>query len=227
MLFRSLNFPIAENEFRRAVSLNPNYANAHHWFGLFLAWQARYDEGLSHLRRAVELEPLNLQYNSNFGQGLFVARQYDKAVEHLKKTIEMDPNFGVAHGQLSEAYKRMGRYDLYFEEEKEEQRLFGDKEELAIVEDASRIFATSGYKAAIARQIQGHVGLSKRRYVDPATIAYDYAVLGDKEQTFTWLTKALNDKSSALQVIKSVPWLDQWHSEPRYVEILKQLNLAQ
>ena len=39
--------------------------------------------------------------------------------------------------------------------------------------------------------------LAKRRYVDPAEIAYDYASLGDKQQTFAWLDKAAAEKSAA------------------------------
>ncbi len=221
----ALNFPAAEEEFQRAISLNPNYGNAHHWFGLFLVWEARYDEGLSHLRRAVDLDPLNLQFNSNLGQGFCAAKQYDSGVEQLKKTIQMDPNFGGAHGQLAACYRYMERYDVMYAQRLEAQRLFDDKEELALAEEASRVFAKSGYKAALAREIQMHVELSKRRYVDPASIAYDYADLGDKEQTFFWLDKALRDRCDALQVIKSVPFLDKWHSEPRYTELIKQLNL--
>jgi TolB-like protein/Tfp pilus assembly protein PilF len=223
----ALNFPTAENEFQRAISLNPSYGNAHHWFGLFLVWQARYEEGLSHLRRAVELDPLNLQYNANLGQGLCVARQSDNGVEQLKKTVEMDTNFGQGHNQLASCYREMGRYALYYEQYKLAQRLFEDKEELAIAEEASRVFAKSGFRAALARQVQMHVELSKHRYVDPASIAYDFAELGDEEQTFLWLSKALNDRCAGLQVIKSIPALDNWHSEPRYMELLKQLNLPQ
>jgi TolB-like protein/Tfp pilus assembly protein PilF len=222
-----LNFPAAEKEFRRALELNPNDANAHHWFGLFLTWLARQDEGLPHLRRAVELDPLSLQFNSNLGQGLSVARQHDAAVEQLKKTIEMDPNFGQSHSQLGNAYRVMGRYDLYFAESITAQRLFDDKEELAVAEDASKVFAKSGFKAALARQIQLHIELSKHRYFDPAFLAYDYADFGDKEQTFTLLRKALAEKSGGLQVIKVNPGLEKWHSDPQYIEILKRMNLPQ
>jgi len=223
----SLNFSEAEREFRRSLELNPNSANAHHWFGLFLSWLARQDEGLPHLRRAVELEPLNLQFNSNLGQGLGVARQYDAAVEQLKKTIKMEPNFAQAHGQLCGVYRAMGRYDLFYAELITAQHLFDDKEELAISEDASRVFAKSGFKAALARQIQLHVELSKHRYVDPTIVAYDYADLGDKEQTFIWLRKSLAERAGGLQVIKTIPGLEKWHSDPQYIDILKQLNLPQ
>jgi len=182
---------------------------------------------LPHLRRAVELEPLNRQYNANLGQGLGVARQDNAAVEQLKKTIEMDPNFGQAHNQLATVYLFMGRYDLYFPESIEAQRLYGDKEELAITEEAARIFAKSGFQAAWSRQIQLHIELSKRRFVDPAFIAYDYARLGDKEQAFLWLEKALAVRSVGLQVVKVIPQLGPWHADPRYINILKQLNLPQ
>jgi hypothetical protein len=89
------------------------------------------------------------------------------------------------------------------------------------------VFAKSGFKAALARQTQLHVELSKRRYLDPTFIAYDYADVGDKEQTFIWLRKALAEKSSGLQVIKTNPGLEKWHADPQYIDILKQMNLPQ
>ena len=52
-----LEFADAETEFQRALELNPKFANAHHWYGLFLSWQARHSEAIPHLRRAVELDP--------------------------------------------------------------------------------------------------------------------------------------------------------------------------
>ena len=75
----------------------------------------------------------------------------------------------------------MGRYDLSFEETKTVNRLFNDREELAIVEEAARVYAKSGYKAALLRQIGLHEELSKRRYFDPAFMAMDYADLGDRK----------------------------------------------
>lgn len=65
-----------------------------------------------------------------------------------------------------------------------------------------------------------------RRYVDPADIAYDYADLGDKEQTFIWLDKALTDKAGGLEVVKIVPSLDPWRSDPCYLDLLKRMGLT-
>ena len=226
-LWSLFDFAASEAEFRRALELNPNLANTHHWFGLFLSWEARHPEAISHLRRAVELDPLNLQYHSNLGQILANAGQDDAALEQLKKTLEMDPNFAYAHVELRNIYRDLGKYDLSLEEWKKYAALDNDREERTIAEDAAGVYAKSGTKAAIVREIELKKELAKRRYVDPSEIAYDYAQLGDKEQTFAWLDKARAEKSAGLEPVKIVHGLAQWHSDPRYIDLLKQLGLPQ
>lgn len=221
------NFADAEVEFRRALELNPNLSNAHHWFGLFLSWENRNEEAISHLRRAVELDPLNLQYNSNLGQILCNARQYEACVDQLNKTLEMDANFAYAHNMLRVAYRDMGKYELSLEQWRKSATLANDHDELAIANEAAKVFAKSGMRASVQREIELKKELSKRRYVDPADIAYDYAFLGDKEQTFAWLDKARAEKSGALENIKIVRSMEPLHSDPRYLDLLKQLGLPQ
>ncbi len=226
-LWSLFDFSAAEAEFKRALEINPNLAHAHHWYGLFLSWEARHSEALAHLRRAIELDPLNLQYQSNFGQVLANAGQTDVAVEQLKKTLEMDPNFAYAHVELRNIYRDVGKFDLSLEEWKKAATLDNDREEITIAAGAAEAYAKSGTKAAIAREIELKKELAKRRYVDPTEIAYLYALLGDKEQTFTWLDKARAEKAAGLEPVKIVHALEQWHSDPRYVALLKELGLPQ
>jgi hypothetical protein len=120
----------------------------------------------------------------------------------------------------------MRQYGLWLDEWKKTAALFGDPGEQAVAEEVSRTYSQSGLNAAISRKIEMHKQLAKRQYFDPADIAYSYASLGDKEQTFAWLDKALAEKSGALQSIKVVPALDKWHSDPRYVEVLKKMGLT-
>jgi non-specific serine/threonine protein kinase len=82
----------AEREFKRAIELNPSYADAHHWYGLYLSWLGRGDEAIAEVKRALALDPLNLRFNTNLGQAYWNARQDELAMEQLKKTIELDPN---------------------------------------------------------------------------------------------------------------------------------------
>jgi serine/threonine protein kinase/tetratricopeptide (TPR) repeat protein len=217
-------FAAAEREFKRALELNPNYAQAHHWYGLFLSWDGRNQDAIAHLRRAVELDPLNLQYNCNLGQVLGNAKQYDASIEQLKKTLEMDPNYGQAHAQLSAEYQATGKYGLWLEEIKKAMDLFHQPEDAAIVEETARVYAQSGLKPAMARQIVLKKQLAQHRYVDPVDIALAYALLGDKDQTFAWLDKGLAEKSAGMQGFKSYALFEQWHSDPRYIELVKRMG---
>jgi len=132
------DFSAAEAEFRRTLELNPNLSNAHHWYGLFLSWEARHPEAITHLRRAIELDPLNLQYQCNLGQVLHNAGQSDAAVEQLKKALDMDPNFNYAHAELRQIYRDTGKYDLAMEEWKKSAAISNDPEEIAIAADSGK-----------------------------------------------------------------------------------------
>jgi Tfp pilus assembly protein PilF len=220
-----LDFGQSEREFQRTLQLNPNYSNAHHWYGLLLCWTARSGEGLPHLRRAVELDPLNLQYNANLGQGLAVDKQFDAAIEQLKKTLDMDANFFNAHGQLRVAYRDTGKYDLWLQEWQKADAISEDREDGAMAKEVAEVYAKAGYAAAAKRSAELLEQLAKRHYVDPAFVGYEYAYTGDKEQTFAWLQKAAAERSGGLQVIKIARPLDPWRSDPRYVAIVKGMGL--
>ena len=191
------DFSAAEAEFQRALELNPNLSNAHHWYGLFLSWEARHPEAIipSAPRRRTRSPESAIPMQPRPGPGTMQG-SHDAAVEQLKKALEMDPNFNYAHVELRQIYRDTGKYDLAMEEWKKYAALNNDPEEMAIAADSAKVYAKSGIKAAIAREIEMRKELGKRRYQDPAEIAYLYASIGDKEQTFAWLDKARAEKSS-------------------------------
>jgi TolB-like protein/Tfp pilus assembly protein PilF/predicted Ser/Thr protein kinase len=217
----------AKREFQRTLELNPNLANAHHWYGLFLSWHGIHQEAIAELKRAIELDPLNLRYNANLGQAYGSARQYDLALAQLKITSEIDPGFADTHNQYASVYEAIGKYDLWLEEWKKGAVLNQDKDEVAISDEVARVYARSGFRAAMTRRIELEKQLATRRYVDPTSIAYSYASIGDRDQTFQWLEKAYTEKARGLQVVEIVIPLDPFRSDPRYVELLKKMGLPQ
>jgi len=217
----------AEREFKRTLELNPNLANAHHWYGLFLSWHRRPEEAIVQLKRAIELDPLNLRYNTNLGQAYFNAGQNDSALAQLKKTVEIDPNFADFYDMRSEVYRTMGKYDLWLEDWKKNVTLNADQDGLAIADEVARVYAKSGYRAAITRHVELLKQLSKRRYVDPTAIAREYAAAGDKDQAFQWLEKAYAEKARGLESLEVArPW-EPYRSDPRYLELLNKMGLSQ
>ncbi len=215
----------SEQEFRKAIALDPNNGSTRHWYGLFLSFLARDEEALVQLKRAVEIDPLSLAFNTSLGTAYGGARQYDLALDQFKKTIDMDPNYAGAHGNLSGVYLDMGKHDLWFEEWKKSATLANDHEDLAIAEEGARVYTKSGFRPAVTRIIELEKGLSQRRYVDSGNVAYYYAQLGDKDQTFAWLEKAFTQKAESLQLIKSMKAMEPFRSDPRYIDLLKRIGL--
>jgi serine/threonine protein kinase/Tfp pilus assembly protein PilF len=217
----------AEREFRHALELDPNNGSAHQWYGLFLSSLGRHEEAHAQFRRALELDPLNLTFNNNLAMSYSTARQYDQALDQFRKTIDMDPNYASAHDNLAQAYFDMAKYDLWLAEWKKAATLNNDHELVAISEDAARVYAKSGSQASIGRVVELFKQLAQRRYVDPGSIAYDYAALGDKDQVFYWLEKGYSAKAESLQFIKVVRPMDPFRSDPRYLDLLKRMGLPQ
>jgi serine/threonine protein kinase len=216
----------AEREFRRALELNPNDGLTHDWYGLFLSNLGRSEEAISHLKRAVELDPLNVKYNDTLGEVYAIARHYDLAFEQWKKTVEMDPNFASTHGNLMGTYFDLGKYDLWLEEWRKMDTLNNDQEDLAIANEVGEVYRRSGAQAARKRVVELQEQLAKRRYMDPALIAYGYADLGDKDRAFRWLDKAYSEKSNYLGTIKVMKAMDPYRSDPRYIDLLKRMGMT-
>ena len=74
----------AENEYRRAIQLNSNYATAHHWLAECLAYQGRFEEAFRESEKARELDPLSLIIVADRGAIYYFSRQYDRAIDQFK-----------------------------------------------------------------------------------------------------------------------------------------------
>lgn len=217
----------SEREYKRALELDGKDAKTHQRYGLYLSWLGRHEDGIAHIKRALELDPLNQKYNDNLGQVYREAKQYEMSVDQLEKTIDMDPHFASAHGQLAITYREMGKYDLSLQEWRKAAILYNDRETMAIADKVVEAYAHSGLRAAMYKDIELRKDLSHRRYVDPCFLAFDYAVLGEKDQVFYWLEKAYADKSSLLLPINVSYVLEPFHSDPRYISLLKRMGLPQ
>jgi Tfp pilus assembly protein PilF len=101
----------AEQAFRRAIELNPSYAPARQWFGIFLGTRGRFDEAREQVRNAQELEPSSPTFSAVFGMILNYERRYDEAIAQLTTTLEMDAALPAANTYLVASYVRSGRYD--------------------------------------------------------------------------------------------------------------------
>jgi len=136
----------AEEEFKRAIELDPGYATAHQWYAEFLTGMGRYEDALAESRTALKLDPLSLIINAEVGYVYYYARKYDETIDACRKTLEMDANFPPAHVFLSWAYVQKGLTKQAVEERERSLVLDGmDKEQAA---GFSRAYTRGGLSAA-------------------------------------------------------------------------------
>ncbi|HJQ22818.1 MAG TPA: FlgO family outer membrane protein [Blastocatellia bacterium] len=215
----------AEDEYRKALALDPNYAAAHHRLGVQLAAMSRTDEAISELQRAQALDPLSLIVNALLGFTYYQARQYDQAIAQLKKTIEMDKHFPPAHEILAHIFAEKGMEGEAFAEFLETQRLTGEGEEkLAAYRKA---FADTGLKGFYRQRLDFLLAQSAHNRIQPTTLASLYASLGETEQALSWLERAVEQHEGEVIWLKARRDYDSLRRDPRFANLLKRINLDQ
>ncbi|MFQ5651915.1 MAG: tetratricopeptide repeat protein [bacterium] len=108
--FYDWDWVAADREFKRAIELNPNYASAHHLYGIYLVANGRFDEAKIELDRAHQLDPLSLSIEVTAVWPDYFGRHYEQAARKVRKTIAMEPDFPPAHLVLGASYKQIGEF---------------------------------------------------------------------------------------------------------------------
>ena len=85
---------------QKAISLNPNYAEAYNNMGLVLKDQGKFDEAIKVLKKALLLKPNFVEVYNNMGLAFKYQDKLDEAIENYKKSIALDPDFAGAHKDL-------------------------------------------------------------------------------------------------------------------------------
>ena len=212
----------AEREFKRAIELNPNYANAHLWYALSLMWTGRHDEAVLEITRAQQLDPLLLAVSANVGFILAAAHRYDEAIAECRKTVDLDPNFPLGHYRLGQIYTLKGAYSEAIAEL--EKAVAVSRSNPRATAELGLAHALNGNRAEALRLVRDLITRSKQRYVSPFDIALIYAGLRDP-RTWDWLQRAERDRSPSLNFLVLSPAFASIRTDPRYSALVQHIGL--
>ena len=213
----------AEQHFKRAIQLNPDYASAHQWYSAMLAAMGRFDESQTEAQRAHELEPFSLTINSDVGRHLYYARQFDQAIRTHRASLEMDRNFARGHVELGSVLAQAGKLDEALSEF--QQALSLEKDSLNALVGLGTAYAMSGKKEQARGVIEQLKTLAGQRYISPYHFAVIYLPLGEREQALYDLEKAADERFNLMVFLKVEPQFDSLRSEPRFVALTQRLEL--
>jgi tetratricopeptide (TPR) repeat protein len=211
----------AEREFRRAIDLNPAYAEAHHLYAHYLTAMKRFPEAFEASRRYLELDPLNLPANNHLSWHYFYARQYDEALAQLRRTAEMEPNFVGMLLYLGWVYEQTKMYSEAIATFKKAVQLSATPLMLGSLGHA---YALSGKRADAQNILARLDDLSKERYVSPYDRAIVYVGLNDWDQAFDWLQRASQERAQFMIYLDTDPRFDAIRSDARFGELLRRMR---
>jgi len=222
LLFYNLDFQGSTKEFERAIALNPNYATAHHWYGLgSLRCIGDFDKAIAELNRALQLDPLSLIINADLGVGLMTARRYDKGIAQLRKTIEMDPYFYYAYLNLGKALQLNGQLDEAVTEYKKAAALNDDPLVLGLLAQG---YAKLGQRDEALKTLEQLQQTASPGYVWNYTFALVHIALGENDKAIDYLERDYREHADyELALIKVDPMLDPLRGDPRFEALVSKV----
>jgi serine/threonine protein kinase/TolB-like protein/Tfp pilus assembly protein PilF len=216
------NWTQTDQEIHRALALDPNSAEAHNVYGLFLLSLRRFDEGIAENRHAEALDPLSPMIPAALGWELTQAHRDDEAITPLKRALELEPDFMMAHTYLALLYGYTGRGDLAIAESRRAIELrypFGQSL-------LAQSYAAAGKKAEAVAHLKEAIEQSKRSHSGAFYIAFAIDALGDKDQAFIWFEESYKEREAFLVYLNVIPFHnDAWRADPRFQDLVRRIGI--
>lgn len=213
----------AEEEYRRAIAINPSDSIAHHWYGLHLIRMGRSQEGLNELKRALASDPLSLIIGTDLAESYYLLRRSDAAMAQVNEVLALNPNFAQAHLVKAKILAQLGRYSDAEKEFAVSDRLFdGDTWPGMAQAYLSALPAKRAEAIQIVRELESP---SAARYITGVHMAALYCALGQPDNAMQWLQRAYQRHDPGIDMLGVEPLFDNCRSDTRFQELLLRLKL--
>lgn len=222
-MYSGWEWEISENEYRKAIELSPNYADAYMGLSLLYIVLGRLDESLTISARAIELDPLSVAIHIARGTALLRIGQIQEARRHFLRAHELETSFSEAQWLIGQTYILEGN---------NEKGIFEIKKALDQSADSVMILSAMGYAYGVTGQRKEAEGIlagleqrSKSEHIRPYLLAKVYASLGKKDMAFQCLNQAYEEHDVSLVYIHSDETMNLLRDDDRFDHLLKKLQL--
>ena len=215
-----------EDDYKRGLALNPNYATGHQWYSEYLVPMSRLDEAEREIKLAQQLDPMSMIINARVGITTFYAGRYDEAERQLRDALQFGPDFILSNLFLFNALYQQGRIEesipfmvkgVFNAHTSQEQEKF---------ESQIRSAYAGGNKKRMMEKVRDLLQeSSKRDYGYPYLMARVLNYLGDTDGAFLWLNRAADVKHPAIPALRVEPAFANLRSDPRYQELMRRVGM--
>ncbi|MGH9490991.1 MAG: TPR end-of-group domain-containing protein, partial [Terriglobales bacterium] len=216
----------AATEFDRALALNPNYATAHEWHGMYLAAGGQTARAEQEFHEAARLDPLSRIAQVNLGIPAYYAGRLDVAIRRYRRALALAPEFGPDHIKLWLAYACAGDGARARTELETIQRMYAGADAARRTRALERGYRAGGLRGMLRADLAMRLQDARRGYVSPYALAELAALAGDRDQAFRLLARAVRERDSWLAYARADPALAALRSDPRWPALLRRVHLA-
>jgi serine/threonine protein kinase/Flp pilus assembly protein TadD len=225
MFWYDWNWSAVENQFKRALELNPNSADTHQFYAHLLSNTGRHVEALAEIKRARELDPYSPFLNTLEGQFLLHAGKPDEALARLRESFELAPGFWFPHVFASSAYIEKAMFVEAIIEARSATEL-SSAQTVSVAYEGYALAKLGKYEEARI-VLDRLLKLSKERFVPPYHIALLYNGLGERNEAFAWLERGFEQRDPKMTFLKVDPKWNNLRDDPRFVDLMRRVGLSQ
>jgi Flp pilus assembly protein TadD len=194
------------------------------WYAQYLYATERFGEAVAQAERAQRLDPVSSYVNTLAGMAHFLAGDVEKARITWQRVIDLDPMHSLASRYMAESYLKDRNYDRTIRIL--ERTLAYTPKDNFVVGALAHSYARAGRREEalkitndlVRREAIGEVQ-------EPFPAIWAYTGLQEYDEAFARIEKALTARRGRLVWLRVDPWLDPLHSDPRFQEIIRRMNL--
>ena len=219
----------AQDDFAKAVALNPNHVFVRHHHGVFLAAMGRTDDALRELGRAAELEPPRVGIRADMVPPLLRVGRVAEARAALNAYAAVVSSGALSHQLQSDVLAAENRADESAESLLKSLAARGVP--AGRVSELRAAYKSGGTTAMLERRIRHltaeveHGPSPPRSYRNATDLALAHASLKHRDQTLHWLAVAIDLHEDAPLYIRSSSSFDFVRDDARFKELLKRAKL--
>jgi len=218
------NWPEVQREMALAMELNPaSPLTRFRYAGSGLLPHGRLKEAIAELERGLEVDPLSVLLHTWLSVLSWLARDYQRAMQEARLVATLTPDFYIAEMMIGVINQEMGMFKESIAAHRRAMEISGGAHQT--LGWLGLALARGGDAAEARMLLQQLHAMATQAYVSPTSFAWIHLGLGEVDDAFVWMERAIDARDPKIIPIKTFPFLDPLRSDPRFDALLHKMNL--
>ena len=204
-------------EYKKALAINPNSADAHIQLGFCLAYRSQCEEAMKQADIAESLDPLSLLNIWYLTVMPWRCHDYETVLANGKKLIDMEPNFFGGHLWAGGGYLGMQRYDKAIAEFEQTVKLNPGTWTLGMLGEGYGLAGDTLKAKEVIDRMKDYNGYDRFANTSLGDV---YSAIGVMDSAFYYYNRALKYHEGQLLWVRP-----KNQDDPRWDELFKKMNV--